>query len=59
LDDYAWFEKTISRVIGEEFEADESLAGVVKQTVFFGDFMRYTLLKVRGLIWQFAMFMQG
>ncbi|XP_052229952.1 dynein axonemal heavy chain 5-like isoform X5 [Dreissena polymorpha] len=39
LEDYAWFEKTISRVIGEDL--DEDVYGpIVKSTHFFGDFMR-------------------
>ncbi|XP_052816057.1 dynein axonemal heavy chain 5-like isoform X6 [Mya arenaria] len=39
LEDYAWFEKTITRVIAEDLD-EEVYGPFVKQTYFFGDFMR-------------------
>ena len=39
LEDYAWIEKTILRVFEEEF-SDENYTNILKQPVFFGDFMR-------------------
>ena len=39
LDDYAWFDKTLLRVMEEEFN-EEHYTNILKPAVFFGDFMR-------------------
>lgn len=46
LDDYAWFEKTILRVVAEDMD-EETYIPIVKPTYFFGDFMRYNQICMR------------
>lgn len=48
MEDYAWFEKTILRVIAEDLD-EETYCPMVKPTVYFGDFMRYYSLQLRDL----------
>lgn len=40
-EDAMWFEKTVMRVISEEFGEESDCYEFVRPTLYFGDFMRY------------------
>lgn len=41
-----WFEKTVLRVVSEEFGEESDCYEFVRPTLFFGDFMRYKSAKL-------------